>query len=125
MPEPQIYNAAAEALIADRAKMRDYVPSEKQMEERDPIWNFEHIPSALQEQTDLRAWLTRQKDVRMELVRGWIRQLAKREGEDPTAHTQRRNRIRRCLLFVIGTEAAPLGSREIAAEAFKGIFPKE
>lgn len=123
MPEPQIYNAAAEALAADRARMRDYVPAAEQMEERDPIWNFEHIPSALQEQTDLRAWSTRQAAVRMELVRTWIKQFARLENEDITSLTARRAKIRRRLLFVIGSEVG--GSREIAAEAFKGLFPKE
>jgi len=123
MPEPQIYNAAAEALAADRARMRDYVPAAEQVEERDPIWNFEHIPSALQEQTDLRAWSTRQAAVRMELVRTWIKQFARLENEDITSLTARRAKIRRRLLFVIGSEVG--GSREIAAEAFKGLFPKE
>ena len=123
MPEPQIYNAAAEALAADRARMRDFVPAAEQMEERDPIWNFEHIPSALQEQTDLRAWSTRQANVKMELVRSWIKQFARLENEDLFSLNARRAKIRRRLLFVIGSEVG--GSREIAAEAFKGLFPKE
>lgn len=125
MPEPQIYNAAAEAMIAEKAQRRDYVPPPERMEQRDPIWDFEHVPSALQEQTDLRAWLTRQKEVRMDLVRGWIKQFVKRDGESIESHNARKLRIRRCLLFVIGTEVNPLGSRDIAAEAFKALFPKE
>ena len=123
MPEPQVYNAAAEALAVERANARDFVPKAEQVEERDPIWNFEHIPSALQEQTDLRAWSTRQANVKLELVRTWIKQFARLENEDLFSLNARRAKIRRRLLFVIGSEVG--GSREIAAEAFKGLFPKE
>ena len=126
MPEPQVYNAAAEALASDRAAMRDYVVTEKQMEERDPIWNFEHIPLVLQEQTDLRAWMSYDKAVRSARVKAWISQFAKREGDTLDTHEARKLKLKRILLFVIGTEASsPIGSRDIAAEAFKSIFPKE
>ena len=123
MPEPQIYDAATEALFAARLQRQDLVAVEKKIEERDPIWNFEHIPSALQEQTDLRAWSTRQANVKLELVRTWIKQFARLENEDLFSLNARRAKIRRRLLFVIGSEVG--GSREIAAEAFKGLFPKE
>ena len=123
MPEPQIYDAATEALFAARLQRQDFVAVEKKIEERDPIWNFEHIPSALQEQTDLRAWSTRQANVKLELVRTWIKQFARLENEDLFSLNARRAKIRRRLLFVIGSEVG--GSREIAAEAFKGLFPKE
>lgn len=126
MPEPQIYNAADEALKASTAYLKDYVPPPERIEERDAIWNFEQVPNALQEQTDLRAWMQKTKDARMDLVKQWTKDLSKRDGEDPTSLLFRRKKIRRRLLFVIGTECeASLGSREVAAEAFKAIFPKE
>jgi hypothetical protein len=126
MPEPQIYNAADEALKASTAFLKDYVPAPERIEERDAIWNFEQVPNALQEQTDLRAWMQKSKDARMDLVKKWTSELSRRKDEDPTALSFRRKKIRRRLLFVIGTECeAPLGSREVAAEAFKAIFPKE
>lgn len=126
MSEPQIYDAAAEAMKATTAMIRDYVPPVDRVEERDAIWNFEQIPGALQEQTDLRGWMTKQKDARLELVKSWARQLSKQEGEDPTSLGLRRKKLRRRFLFVIATEADnPLGSREVAAEAFKAVFPKE
>lgn len=126
MPEPQIYGAADEAMKATTAMIRDYVPPVERIEERDPIWNFEQIPGALQEQSDLRGWMLRHKDARVELVKSWVKQLSRQEGEDPTARGIRIQKLRRRFLFVIATEAsAPLGSREVAAECFKAIFPKE
>ena len=66
------------------------------------------------------------KEARIESVKTWARGLARRQDEDAAAWTYRKNRIRRALLFVIGTEASsPLGTREVAAEAFKVLFPKE
>jgi hypothetical protein len=126
MPEPAIYNAADEAMKVMTASVRDYVPPPQRIEERDAVWNFEQVPGALQEQTDLRAWMLKTKDARLELLRSWVRQMTRQEGEDPTARGLRLKKIRRRLLFVIVTEAdAPLGSREVAAEAFKAVFPKE
>lgn len=126
MSEPQIYNAADEALKAENAFNKNYVPPVERIEERDAIWNFEQIPNAMQEQTDLRGWMLKQKDARMDLVKSWARQLAKQEGDDPTALGIRRKKLRRRFLFVIATEAEHgLGSREVAAEAFKAVFPKE
>lgn len=126
MPEPVIYNAAEEALRSTTAYLRDYVPPVTRIEERDPVWNFEQIPSALQEQTDLRGWTLKQRDARLETVKSWARSLSKQEGESPEAYQQRRFKIRRRLLYVIATEAtAQTGSRDVAAEAFKTLFPKE
>ena len=126
MSEPQIYNAADEALKAENAFLKNYTPQAERIEERDAIWNFENIPNAMQEQTDLRGWMLKQKDARLELVRSWARQIPKQEGEDPTALGIRRAKLRRRFLFVIATEASHgLGSREVAAEAFKAVFPKE
>ncbi len=126
MPEPQIYDAATEALFAARLQRQDFVAVEKKIEERDPIWNFEHIPLVLQEQTDLRAWMSYDKAVRSARVKAWISQFAKREGDTLDTHEARKLKLKRILLFVIGTEASsPIGSRDIAAEAFKSIFPKE
>lgn len=126
MSEPTIYDAAAEAMKVTTAMIRDYVPPVDRVEERDAIWNFEQIPGAQQEQTDLRGWMLKQKDARLDLVKSWTKQLSKQEGEDPTSLGIRRKKLRRRFLFVIATEADnPLGSREVAAEAFKAIFPKE
>lgn len=126
MPEPQIYGAADEAMKATTAMIRDYVPPVERVEERDPIWNFEQIPGAQQEQTDLRGWMLKQKADRLALVKTWVSQLSRQEGEDPTARGIRIQKLRRRFLFVIATEAsAPLGAREVAAECFKAIFPKE
>ena len=126
MPEPVIYNAADEAMKEMASSIRDYVPPVQRPEERDAIWNFEQIPGAMQEQTDLRGWMLKTKEARLDLVKAWTRQFGKQEGEDPTALSIRRKKIRRRLLFVIATEADnPLGSREVAAEAFKAVFPKE
>lgn len=126
MPEPAIYNAADEALRAEKAFVSGYVPPSAQVEQRDAVWNFENIPNAMQEQTDLRAWMLKQTAQRMDLVKTWTKQFSRQEGEDPTALTARRAKLRRRMLFVIATEATnPLGSREVAAEAFKAVFPKE
>lgn len=126
MSEPVIYNAAEEALKANTAFLKDYVPPVARVEERDAIWNFEQIPGALQEQTDLRGWMLKTKDARIDLVKSWTKQMARQEGEDPTSLSQRRKKLRRRFLFVIATEAdSPAGTREVAAEAFKAIFPKE
>lgn len=126
MPEPTIYNAADEALKAEKAFVRGYVPPAEQIEQRDAVWNFENIPNAMQEQTDLRGWMLKQTTQRMDLVKAWTKQFSRQEGEDPTALGIRRAKLRRRMLFVIGTEATnPLGSREVAAEAFKAVFPKE
>lgn len=126
MPEPQIYGAADEAMKATTAMIRDYVPPVERIEERDPIWNFEQIPGAMQEQSDLRGWMLKTKEARLDLVKSWVKQLSRQEGEDPTARGIRVQKLRRRFLFVIATEAsAPLGSREVAAEAFKAVFPKE
>lgn len=126
MPEPQIYGAADEAMKATTAMIRDYVPPVERLEERDAIWNFEHVPGAQQEQSDLRGWMLKTKDARLDLVRSWVKQMARQEGEDPTARGIRIAKLKRRFVFVIGTEAsAPLGSREVAAEAFKAVFPKE
>ncbi len=126
MPEPQIYGAAEEAMKATTAMIRDYVPPVERIEERDPIWNFEDIPSAQQEKTDLRGWMLKQKADRLDLVKSWVSQMSKQAGEDPTATSLRRQKLRRRFLFVIATEAtSALGQRDVAAEAFKAIFPKE
>lgn len=126
MPEPVIYDAAAEALKANTAFLKDYTPPANRPEERDAIWNFEQLPGMIQEQTDLRAWKQKTKDVRMALVKAWTSDLSKRGDEDPTALSLRRMKLRRKLLFVIVTEADSVrGSREVAAEAFKAVFPKE
>jgi hypothetical protein len=126
MPEPTIYNATDEALKAEKAYIRGYVPPIEQVEQRDAVWNFENIPNAMQEQTDLRGWMLKQKDARMDLVKKWTSQFSKQEGEDPTALGIRRAKLRRRMLFVIATEATTaLGSRDVAAEAFKAVFPKE
>jgi hypothetical protein len=126
MPEPQIYDAASVAMSATTAMIRDYVPPKDRIEERDAIWNFEQIPGAMQEQADLRNWMLKTKDVRMSLVKTWTSQLSKQEGEDPTSLGIRRQKLRRRFLFIIATEAnSALGSRDVAAEAFKAVFPKE
>lgn len=126
MAEPVIYAAAAESLKADTSYLRDYVPPPARLEERDPIWNFEQIPNALQEQTDLRGWMQKTKEDRMDIVKKFTREFVRRQDEDPTSLGLRRQKTRRKLLYVIVTEAAsPLGSREVAAEAFKAVFPKE
>lgn len=126
MPEPHVYSAADEAMRAMTAQTRDYIPPPQRIEERDAVWNFEQVPGALQEQTDLRGWMLKTKEARLELLRSWVKQMSRQDGEDPTARTMRLKKIKRRLLFVIVTEAdAPLGSREVAAEAFKAVFPKE
>ena len=126
MSEPVVYDAIGEALFTARLQRNDHVAVEKKIEERDPIWNFEHIPLVLQEQTDLRAWMSYEKSIRLSRVKAWITQFAKREGDTADSHEARKVKLRRILLFVIGTEASsPVGSRDIAAEAFKSIFPKE
>ena len=126
MSEPVIYNAAAEAMKEATAYLRDYVPPASRPEERDAIWNFEQIPGALQEQTDLRGWTLKTRDSKLELVKAWARQLSRQEGEDLNALAIRRTKIKRRLLVVIATEAtAGNGNREVAAEAFKAVFPKE
>lgn len=126
MPEPTIYNAADEAMKVTTSMIRDYVPPPQRIEERDAVWNFEQVPGAMQEQTDLRGWMLKTKDARLELIRSWTKQMARQPDEDPTARTIRLKKIRRRLLFVIVTEAdAALGSRDVAAEAFKAVFPKE
>jgi hypothetical protein len=126
MSDPVIYNAAAEAMKEATAYLRDYVPPAARPEERDPIWNFEQIPGALQEQTDLRGWSLKTKDAKQELVRSWAKQLSRQEGEDLNALAIRRIKVKRRLLFVIATEAAAAnGNRDVAAEAFKAVFPKE
>lgn len=126
MPEPQIYNAAEVALAAQMAATRDYVPPEERIEERDPVWNFEQIPAALQETTDLRAWMHKAPVARTEIVKKWSRELSKKDGEDPIALAIRRKKVRRRLLFVVVTESeAQGGSRDVAAEAFRALFPKE
>ena len=126
MPEPTIYNAADEALKAEKAFIRGYVPPAEQIEQRDAVWNFENIPNAMQEQTDLRGWMLKQNTARMELVKLWTSQFTRQKDEDVTALGIRRAKLRRRMLFVIATEAtATGGSRDIAAEAFKAVFPKE
>lgn len=126
MPEPVIYNAAEEAMKATTAQIRDYVPPVERIEERDAIWNFEQIPGAQQEQSDLRGWMLKPKADRLDLVKTWVSQLSKQPGEDPTATSLRRQKLRRRFLFVIATEAnSALGQRDVAAECFKAIFPKE
>ena len=126
MPEPQIYGAADEAMKATTAMIRDYVPPVERVEERDPIWNFEQIPGAQQEQTDLRGWMLKQKADRLDLVKSWVIQMSRQKDEDPTAVGLRRLKLKRRFLFVIATEASSaLGAREVAAECFKAIFPKE
>lgn len=125
MPEPQIYNAAEVAIRATTSYLKDYVPPVERIEERDPIWNFEQIPGALQEQTDLRAWMQKTHDAKVELMRSWARQMSKQEGDDPSALAARRAKVRRRLLYIIATEAmAAQGDREVAAEAFKTVLPK-
>ena len=126
MPEPQIYGAADEAMKATTAMIRDYVPPVERIEERDPIWNFEQVPSALQEQADLRGWPQKTAKARLDLVKMWTSQFTRQEGEDPTSLGIRRKKLRRRMLYVIVTESESQGgSREIAAEAFKAVFPKE
>jgi hypothetical protein len=126
MPDPVVYDAIGEALFTAKLQRNDHVAVEKKIEERDPIWNFEHIPLVLQEQTDLRAWMSYDKPVRLARVKEWITQFSKREGETLDMHAARKVKLRRILLFVIGTEASSaIGSRDVAAEAFKSIFPKE
>ena len=126
MPEPTIYNAADEALKAEKSFIRGYVPPAEQIEQRDAVWNFENIPNAMQEQTDLRGWMLKQNTARMELVKLWTSQFSRQKDEDVTALGIRRAKLRRRMLFVIATEAtATGGSRDIAAEAFKAVFPKE
>lgn len=126
MPEPVIYNAAEEAMKATTAQIRDYVPPVERIEERDAIWNFEQIPGAQQEQSDLRGWMLKQKADRLDLVKSWVIQMSRQKDEDPTAVGLRRLKLKRRFLFVIATEASSaLGAREVAAEAFKAIFPKE
>lgn len=125
MPEPQIYNAAEEAMKATTSYLKDYVPPADRVEERDPVWNFEQIPGALQEQTDLRAWMQKTKDAKADLVKTWTKQLSRQDGEDLNALQIRRVKVKRRLLYVVVTEAmAANGDREIAAEAFKAVFPK-
>lgn len=125
MPEPQIYNAAEEAIRATTAYLKDYVPPVQRVEERDPIWNFEQIPGAIQEQTDLRAWMQKTREAKTELMRSWAKLMAKQDGDDPLALAARRAKVRRRLLYIIVTEAtAANGDREVAAEAFKTVFPK-
>ena len=125
MPEPQIYNAAEEAIKAATAYLKDYVPPAARAEERDPVWNFEQIPGAIQEQTDLRAWTQKTKDAKMDLVKTWTKQLSRQDGEDLGALQIRRLKVKRRLLYVVATEAmAANGDREVAAEAFKAVFPK-
>ena len=126
MPEPMIYNAADEALKAEKSFIRGYVPPAEQIEQRDAVWNFENIPNAMQEQTDLRGWMLKQATARMDLVKLWTSQFSRQKDEDVTALGIRRAKLRRRMLFVIATEAtAAGGSRDIAAEAFKAVFPKE
>lgn len=126
MPEPQIYDAASVAMNATTAMIRDYVPPKERIEERDPIWNFEQIPAALQEQADLRGWMQKQNAQRLALVKEWTSQFSRQKDEDVTSLTIRRKKLRRRMLYVIVTESeAQGGSREIAAEAFKAVFPKE
>jgi hypothetical protein len=125
MSEPAIYNAADEAMKATTAYLRDYTPPVDRIEERDPVWNFEQIPGALQEQTDLRAWMQKTKDAKLDLVKVWTKQLTRQEGEDLNALQIRRVKVKRRLLYVVATEAmAANGDRDIAAEAFKAVFPK-
>jgi len=126
MPEPQIYDAASVAMNATTAMIRDYVPPKERIEERDPIWNFEQIPAALQEQADLRGWMQKQTAARLALVKEWTSQFSRQKDEDATSLNIRRKKLRRRMLYVIATESeAQGGSREIAAEAFKAVFPKE
>lgn len=123
--EPVIYNAAAEALSHSVAQLRDYVPPPERVEERDPIWNFEQTPGAIQEQTDLRGWAQKTLEDRKKLLAAWISDMKRRENEDPIALTMRRKKLHRRFLYIIGEEARTGGNREIAADAFKAIFPKE
>ena len=126
MPEPQIYDAASTAMNATTAMIRDYVPPKDRVEERDPIWNFEQVPAALQEQADLRGWMQKQAKNRLDLVKEWTSQFTRQKDEDVTSLNIRRKKLRRRMLYVIVTESESQGgSREIATEAFKAVFPKE
>ena len=126
MAEPQIYDAASTAMEATVAMIRNHVPAQERVEERDPVWNFENTPLALHETSLLRTWMQKQVAARMDLVKEWKSQFTRLEGEDPTALGIRRKKLRRRMLYVIVTESESQGgSREIAAEAFKAIFPKE
>ena len=126
MPEPQVYDAASTAMAATTAMIRDYVPPKERVEERDPIWNFEQTPLALHETSELRGWMQKQTAQRLALVKEWTSQFSRLKDEDPTALAIRRKKLRRRMLYVIVTESESAGgSREIAAEAFKAVFPKE
>ena len=126
MSEPQVYDAASVAMNATVAMIRDYVPPKDRVEERDPIWNFENTPLALQETAELRGWMQKQAKVRMDLVKEWTSQFSRQKDEDVASLGIRRKKLRRRMLYVIVTESESAnGSRDIAAEAFKAVFPKE
>jgi hypothetical protein len=70
--------------------------------------------------------MQKQNAQRLALVKEWTSQFSRQKDEDATSLGIRRKKLRRRMLYVIVTESeAQGGSREIAAEAFKAVFPKE